>query len=84
MKKRVITLLCVAFWLIVWQMGAMALNQSILLVTPVDVTVKLAELVLTAAFGKVFFFRRKGYFSALSWDCLQGQGWQRWQENFPL
>lgn len=45
MKKRVITILCVLFWLTVWQLGAMALDQKILLVTPVAVVGRLAELV---------------------------------------
>ncbi len=50
MKKRVITILCVLFWLIVWQLGAMALDQKILLVTPVAVVGRLAELIPKADF----------------------------------
>ena len=40
----------VAFWLAVWQLGAMALHQSILLVSPVQVLVRLAQLAVTAGF----------------------------------
>ena len=40
----------VAFWLIVWQLGAMALHQSILLVSPVQVLVRLTQLAVTAGF----------------------------------
>lgn len=50
MKKRIITVLCVLFWLIVWQLGAMALDQKILLVTPVAVVRRLAELVPSVDF----------------------------------
>lgn len=56
MKKRVITVLCVLFWLAVWQLGAMALNQKILLVTPVEVVGRLAELIPKADFWKSIAF----------------------------
>lgn len=56
MKKRIITILCVLFWLIVWQLGAMALNQRILLVTPVAVVGRLAELVPKADFWSSIVF----------------------------
>ena len=56
MKKRVITVLCVLFWLTVWQLGAMALNQKILLVTPVAVVKRLVELVPKAVFRYIIAF----------------------------
>ena len=56
MKKRVITVLCVLFWLTVWQLGAMALNQKILLVTPVAVVKRLVELVPKADFRNSIAF----------------------------
>lgn len=56
MKKHVITVLCVLFWLTVWQLGAMALNQKILLVTPVAVVGRLAELVPKADFWSSIAF----------------------------
>ena len=40
----------VVFWLIIWQLGAMALNQSIILVSPIQVLVRLAQLSVTADF----------------------------------
>ena len=40
----------VVFWLIIWQLGAMALNQSIVLVSPIQVLVRLAQLSVTADF----------------------------------
>lgn len=45
-----------AFWLLVWQLGAMALNQKILLVSPVRVFLRLCELLPTAAFWKAIAF----------------------------
>lgn len=56
MKKRIITLLCIVFWLIVWQLGAMALNQKILLVTPAAVIQKLFTLVAKLDFWKSIAF----------------------------
>lgn len=56
MKKRIITLLCIVFWLIVWQLGAMALNQKILLVTPAAVIQKLFTLIAKLDFWKSIAF----------------------------
>lgn len=39
-----------AFWLVVWQLVAMAVGQQIVLASPVEVVGRLAELVRTAAF----------------------------------
>ena len=56
MKKRLVTALCVLFWLAVWQVGAMLLNQKILLVSPVAAAARLIELVPTAEFWKSIAF----------------------------
>lgn len=45
MKKKLFTLAGAALWLIIWQVGAMLLDQKILLVTPVDTAKRLVELV---------------------------------------
>lgn len=44
-KRRGVRLWAVAVWLLVWQLGAMALGQEILLVSPVSVMLRLGELV---------------------------------------
>ncbi len=50
MKKRLISAVCVLFWLAVWQVGAMALGQELLLVSPVRTVGRLLELVPTEGF----------------------------------
>ncbi len=45
MKKKLFTLAGAALWLALWQIGAMLLNQKILLVTPLEVAARLCELV---------------------------------------
>lgn len=52
MKKRLITAACVLFWLALWQVGAMLLNQKILLVSPLEVAARLVELVPSAEFWR--------------------------------
>ena len=45
-----------AVWLLLWQLGAMALNQKILLVSPVQVLLRLGELLPQGSFwGAVGF-----------------------------
>ena len=46
-KKKSIRLWAVVFWLLVWQLGAMALKQEILLVSPVSVLKRWFELILS-------------------------------------
>lgn len=72
MKKRVISLLFAAFWLVLWQIGAMALNQRILLVTPVDVAVRLIELVPTADFWKSILFSAVRILSGFALGMVTG------------
>ena len=43
-------------WLLLWQMGAMALDQQILLVSPIQVLARLGELALQAEFWKAVGF----------------------------
>ena len=56
MKKRLITAGCVLFWLVVWQLGAMALDREIFLVTPVAAAKRLLELIPEADFWKSIGF----------------------------
>lgn len=56
MKKALITAAGILFWLIVWQIAAMAINSRILLVSPLDVIKRLSELIITSDFwGSVLF-----------------------------
>ncbi|MDO5344266.1 MAG: ABC transporter permease subunit [Lachnospiraceae bacterium] len=63
-----IRLWAVCFWLTVWQLGSMALNQKLLLVSPLQVLIRLSRLAPTAAFWSTvsFSFLRiaAGFFSA--------------------
>ncbi|MGN1341074.1 MAG: ATP-binding cassette domain-containing protein [Oscillospiraceae bacterium] len=52
MKKRLITLGCVLFWLALWQVGAMLFDQKILLVTPLETAARLIQLVPSAEFWR--------------------------------
>lgn len=56
MKKKLITAGCVLFWLILWQVGAMLLDQQILLVSPVQAAVRLFELLPTEDFRRSVLF----------------------------
>ncbi|MCH5195455.1 MAG: ABC transporter permease subunit [Oscillospiraceae bacterium] len=74
MKKALITAAGILFWLIVWQIAAVAVNSRILLVSPVDVIVRLSELVVTADFwGSVLFSAARimlGFFLGLATGTL--------------
>lgn len=50
MKKRLFAAASVLFWLLVWQLGAMALDQKILLASPISVAGRLIELVPQLSF----------------------------------
>jgi len=52
MKNNRIRAWAVAFWIAVWQIGAMALDSDILLVSPVGVLLRLGELLPTAGFWR--------------------------------
>lgn len=49
-------LLTAVFWVLLWQIAAMALNQKILLAAPADVFLRLLALVPTAEFWKALAF----------------------------
>ena len=51
-KPRAIRLWAVLFWLAVWQLGAMALDQELFLVSPLRVLGRLGELVVTGPFWR--------------------------------
>lgn len=51
-----IRLWAVLFWLALWQLGSMALNQKILLVSPLQVVIRLSQLIPTTAFWKTVWF----------------------------
>ena len=44
-KDKLLRLGAVVFWLLLWQIGSMLLNQEILLVSPVSVLIRLLELI---------------------------------------
>ena len=50
MKKLCWRILAVVFWLLLWQTAAMAVNQRILLVSPLETLQALFSLLQTAAF----------------------------------
>lgn len=52
MKKRITAALCVLFWLVLWQVGAMLLHQEILLVSPVRAAERLLQLLPSADFRR--------------------------------
>ena len=72
-KKKTIYLWTVLFWLLLWQLGSMALNQEILLVSPLQVVVRLGALVLTADFTALFYFPWDGSRWVFSWLSSWGQ-----------
>ena len=51
-KPRAIRLWAVLFWLAVWQLGAMALDQELFLVSPLRVLGRLGELIVTGPFWR--------------------------------
>ncbi len=50
MKKRLITALCVLFWLGLWQTGAMLLGSGVLLVSPIEAAARLLQLIPSSEF----------------------------------
>lgn len=56
MKKKFISAACVFFWLFIWQLGAVFLGQEILLVSPIQASVRLFELIPTVDFQKSVCF----------------------------
>ncbi len=56
MKKALLISAGILFWLIVWQVAALAIDSSILLVSPLDVIKRLGELIITADFWQSILF----------------------------
>ena len=54
--KRCRRLWAAAFWLIVWQVAAMAVGQRLLLASPVETLLRLLQLIRTAAFWQSALF----------------------------
>lgn len=52
LKKAGVTALCILFWLGVWQLAAMKINNKILLVSPIEVAERLVKLVPSVEFWK--------------------------------
>ncbi|MDD6058296.1 MAG: ABC transporter permease subunit [Clostridiales bacterium] len=72
MKK--IRIWAALFWVLIWQIGSMALGQEILLVSPVRVLVRLGQLVCEPAFWHSILFSSlrigAGFFSAVFFGVL--------------
>lgn len=73
-KKALITAASILFWLIIWQIVAVKLNSKILLVSPVEVIKRLAELVPTGEFRRSVLFSAGrillGFALGLTCGCL--------------
>lgn len=73
-KKAALTAAAVIFWLLVWQIAAMSLNNKILLVSPVDVAGRLIHLVPESEFWKSVVFSAGrillGFAMGLTTGCL--------------
>lgn len=61
-----------AFWLLLWQLGAMALGQRLLLPSPAEVLVCLARLVVTADFWRSVGWSAARIFSGFLIACAAG------------
>ncbi len=55
-NSRKISLWAVIFWLLVWQVGAMLMNQPLLLASPLETLRRLGSLSLEAVFWRSIFF----------------------------
>lgn len=71
-KNKGIRLWAVAFWLICWQIGAMSLGQEILLVSPVQVLVRLFQLAGEGDFWKSIGFSISRILFGFAMGCILG------------
>lgn len=55
-KNKVNNILAIIFWLIVWQVVSIIINQEVLLATPISTLKRLLELSITIEFWKSIFF----------------------------
>lgn len=56
LKKTAATAAAVLFWLVIWQIAAMKLNSSIILVSPIEAAKRLCVLVTAGGFWKSILF----------------------------
>lgn len=74
LKKAAVTVISVIFWLAVWQLAAIRLNNKILLVSPTDVIARLGKLVTTKDFWESAAFSTArillGFALGLTVGCL--------------
>ena len=73
-SKKEIHLWAVLFWLVVWQCISAQLNNDILLVSPVQVIIRLGQLMMTLLFWKSVLFTLShiaaGFFAAVVTGCI--------------
>lgn len=72
LPRGCVSILTAAFWLLVWQLGAMALKQEILLVSPVSVLKRWFELIGEADFWRRVAFSSLRIAEGLAWGMLAG------------
>ena len=72
LPRGCVSILAAAVWLLVWQLGAMALKQEILLVSPVSVLKRWFELIGEADFWRRVAFSSLRIAEGLAWGMLAG------------
>ncbi len=76
LKKAGISLLVLAFWLLVWQMAYGKIGSDLLLSSPRSVAVRIGQLAVTSEFwltiGRTFSRIMIGFFCALAGGILMG------------
>lgn len=77
-------LLAGLFWLVLWQLAAMALNQKVLLVSPITVLSRLAELVPTGDFWGAVGFSFSRIICGFLLACLFGTALGALSSRFRL
>ncbi|MGN0679333.1 MAG: ABC transporter permease, partial [Oscillospiraceae bacterium] len=74
LKNTVITIACILFWLLLWQLLAMRLNSKILIASPIEVVERLGSLVREKSFWSSILFSMGrillGFALGLSSGCL--------------
>lgn len=74
LKNTIITIACILFWLLLWQLLAMRLNSKILIASPIEVVERLSSLVREKAFWSSILFSMGrillGFALGLSSGCL--------------
>ena len=70
--KRKVSLWAVVFWLLVWQVGAMLMDQPLLLVSPLETLARLAALVQEASFWKSIAYTVGKIMLGFALSCVLG------------